>query len=142
VFKNLYNANHCFELDHIDDRYSKIYQYMYKVKNNASIPSQPYGVIGDIQKLVDFEYAVHIAPDELKEEVRAALSRDLFVLDIPGVKVLDYKFMEYVEFAEEFTRDSFNLLPHVYMQSQGVQDQVTTYLKAVKALEIAIPEVE
>ena len=142
VFKNLFNADHCFELDHIDDRYSKIYKYMYRVKNNASIPANPSDIIKDIQKLVDFEYAVHIAPDELKEEVRAALSRDLFVLDIPGVKVLNYKFMEYVEFAEEFTRDSFNLLPHVYMQSQDVKDQVTTYLKAVKALDIAIPEVE
>ena len=75
--------------------------------------------------------------------MKAELSAKYFVLsDIPGVKVLDPKFMELVRFADEFAKDSKFFLPNNNGGGKGYEEQVKIYLKAVQALEIPIPELD
>jgi hypothetical protein len=148
VFKSLTSFDDCFKLDFIDNRYSKIYEYMHNVYNKASFPKHNETeflkeVTDFLQKLIEFEYAISTSPEELKEEVRERLSKEFFVFsDIPGAKVLDFKFIELVKFADEFTRDSIDFLPHVNMFVGNTEftTQVTNYLKAVKALDIPVPD--
>jgi hypothetical protein len=61
--------------------------------------------------------------------------------DIPGVKVLDHKFMEVMRFADEFTKDTRDLLPHLsFYGKPHTHEQIKIYLKTLQVLEIPIPE--
>ena len=133
-----------FELDFIDDRYKKIYNHLQTIYNKFdsvvlygrdSIVKQ---LREELTKLTEFET---LCAADISDDIKAELSAKYFVLsDIPGVKVLDPKFMELVRFADEFAKDSKFILPCTSGGGSEFEEQVTTYLKAVQALEIPIPE--
>jgi hypothetical protein len=135
-----------FELDFIDDKYKKIYNHLnYIYQKFDSIVF--YGnsvVVKDLREYLTklFEFETLCAAD-ISDDMKAELSAKYFVLsDIPGVKVLDPKFMELVIFADEFAKDSKFILPSTNGGGSEFEEQVTTYLKAVQALEIPIPELD
>ena len=135
-----------FELDFIDDKYKKIYNHLnYIYQKFDSIVF--YGnsvVVKDLREYLTklFEFETLCAAD-ISDDMKAELSAKYFVLsDIPGVKVLDPKFMELVRFADEFAKDSKFILPSTNGGGSEFEEQVTTYLKAVQALEIPIPELD
>ena len=135
-----------FELDFIDDRYKKIYNHLQTIYNKFdsvvlygrdSIVKQ---LREELTKLTEFET---LCAADISDDIKAELSAKYFVLsDIPGVKVLDPKFMELVRFADEFAKDSKFILPCTNGGGAEFEEQVTTYLKAVQALEIPIPELD
>jgi hypothetical protein len=135
-----------FELDFIDDRYNKIYRHLISIyhKFNSIVFYGNDAVVVDFRDEVTklFEFETLCAAD-ISDDMKAELSAKYFVLsDIPGVKVLDPKFMELVRFADEFAKDSKFFLPHNNGSGKEYEEQVKIYLKAVQALEIPIPELD
>jgi hypothetical protein len=135
-----------FELDFIDDRYNKIYQHLLSIYNkfDSIVLYGNDAVVVDLRdemtKLFEFET---LCAADISDDIKAELSAKYFVLsDIPGVKVLDPKFMELVRFADEFARDSKFFLPRNNGSGKEYEEQVKIYLKAVQALEIPIPELD
>jgi len=134
----------CFDLNFIDDRYEKIY---YSLKNiyDKFDSIVFYGNDAVVREFRDeltklFEFETLCAAD-ISDDIKAELSAKYFVLsDIPGVKVLDPKFMELVRFADDFAKDSKFFLPRNNGGGKEYEEQVKIYLKAVQALEIPIPE--
>ncbi len=139
--------NECFELDFIDERYSQIYLYLLNIytKFDSIVFTKTPGeellidLKSDLTNLTAFEL---FSAADISDDMRAELSAKFFVLsDIPGVKVLDHKFMEVMKFADEFTKDTKDLLPQVsFYNRPETHEQIKIYLKTLQVLEIPIPE--
>ena len=135
-----------FDLNFIDDRYANIYEHLKNIyyKFDSIVFSGRDAVVMQLReyvtKLAEFET---LCAADISDDMKAELSAKYFVLsDIPGVKVLDPKFMELVAFADEFTEDSKHFLSASGSSESQYQEQVKIYLKAVQALEIPIPELD
>jgi hypothetical protein len=139
--------NDCFNLDFIDEKYHEIYKYLLNIytKFDSIVFYKTPGeellidLKSDLTNLTAFEL---FSAADISDDMRAELSAKFFVLsDIPGVKVLDYKFMEVIRFADEFAKDTKHLLPRVSSYNiSETNEQITIYLKALQVLEIPIPE--
>ncbi len=88
----------------------------------------------DLTNLTAFEL---FSAADISDDMRAELSAKFFVLsDIPGVKVLDKKFMEVIRFADEFTKDTKDLLPYLsFYGKTHTHEQIKIYLKTLQVLE-------
>jgi hypothetical protein len=139
--------NDCFNLDFIDEKYNEIYKYLLNIytKFDSIVFYKTPGedllidVKSDLTNLTDFEL---LSAADISDDMKAELSAKFFVLsDIPGVKVLDYKFMEVIRFADEFAKDTKHLLPRVSSYNiSETNEQIKIYLKTLRVLEIPIPE--
>ena len=147
IWNSFTSFNECFELNFIDERYYKIYNYLLNFYNKfdsivfTKTPGEELliDLKSDLTNLTAFEL---FSAADISDDMKAELSAKFFVLsDIPGVKVLDHKFMEVMRFADEFTKSSRDLLPRVgsYNISE-TNEQIKIYLKALQVLEIPIPE--
>jgi hypothetical protein len=147
IWESFSSYNDCFDLDYIDERYHEIYKYLLKIyaKFDSIVFYKTPGeellidVKSDLTNLTAFEL---LSAADVSDNMKAELSAKFFVLsDIPGAKVLDYKFMELVKFADEFAKDTKHLLPRVSSYNiSETNEQITIYLKALQVLEIPIPE--
>jgi hypothetical protein len=147
IWESFSSFNDCFDLDYIDERYHEIYKYLLKIyaKFDSIVFYKTPGeellidVKSDLTNLTAFEL---LSAADVSDNMKAELSAKFFVLsDIPGAKVLDYKFMELVKFADEFVKDTKHLLPRVSSYNiSETNEQITIYLKALQVLEIPIPE--
>ena len=147
IWESFTSFNECFELDFVDERYNEIYKYLldFYGKFDSIVFTKTPGeellidLKSDLTNLTAFEL---FSAADISDDMKAELSAKFFVLsDIPGVKVLDHKFMEVMRFADEFTKDTKDLLPRVnsYNVSE-TNEQIKIYLKALQVLEIPIPE--
>lgn len=146
VWRDFSSYCESFELDFIDDKYDKIYLHLLSIyyKFNSIVFYGSDAVVVDFRdemtKLFEFET---LCAADISDDMKAELSAKYFVLsDIPGVKVLDPKFMELVRFADEFAKDSKFFLPNNNGNGKEYEEQVKIYLKAVQVLEIPIPELD
>ena len=146
VWEYFSSYSDCFDLDFIDDRYYKIYHHLKSMylKFDSIVFYGNDAVVrefrDELTKLFEFEM---LCAADISDDLKAELSAKYFVLsDIPGVKVLDPKFMELVRFADEFAKDSKFFLPRNNGGGKEYEEQVKIYLKAVQALEIPIPELD
>ena len=150
IYSSLGSYDDCFDLNHIDDRYQKIYYKLRAVYDKFDVivfrknpvEQEISDLREDLAKMMEFQDFTSI--DGITEDMKAQLSAKYFIFsDIPGVKIRDGKFKELVEFADQFTKESMHLLPRVnrYTDSDGDR-QITTYLKAVQALDVPIPELD
>ena len=149
IWQSFTSFNECFELDFIDERYNEIYKYLLNFYNKfdsivfTKTPGEELliDLKSDLTNLTAFEL---FSAADISDDMKAELSAKFFVLsDIPGVKVLDKKFMEVMRFADEFTKDTRDLLPRITSYSFNVPEtteQIKIYLKALQVLEIPIPE--
>jgi len=147
IWESFTSFNECFELDFIDERYSQIYLYLLNIytKFDSIVFTKTPGeellidLKSDLTNLTAFEL---FSAADISNDMRAELSAKFFVLsDIPGVKVLDHKFMEVMKFADEFTKDTKDLLPQVsFYNRPETHEQIKIYLKTLQVLEIPIPE--
>jgi len=147
IWENFSYFHDCFDLDFIDKKYNEIFKYLLNVYNKFDsivfhktiAEALLIDVKEDLTKLTEFEL---LSAADISDDMRAELSAKYFVLsDIPGVKVLDNKFMEFVRFADEFTKDTKHMLPNLSTYNRTeVNEQVKIYLKALQVLEIPIPE--
>jgi hypothetical protein len=147
IWNSFTSFNECFELDFIDERYNKIHSYLLDIyKKFDSIvftKTNPEDLLvdlkSDLTNLTAFEL---FSAADISDDMRAELSAKFFVLsDIPGVKVLDKKFMEVMRFVDEFTKDTKDLLPQVSFYGRPeTHEQIKIYLKTLRVLEIPIPE--
>ena len=149
IWESFTSFNECFELDFVDERYNEIYKYLLNFYNKfdsivfTKTPGEELliDLKSDLTNLTAFEL---FSAADISDDMKAELSAKFFVLsDIPGVKVLDKKFMEVMRFADEFTKDTRDLLPRVTSYSftaPETTEQIKIYLKALQVLEIPIPE--
>ena len=147
IWESFTSFNECFELDFIDERYNDIYKYLLNIytKFDSIVFTKTPGeellidLKSDLTNLTAFEL---FSAADISDDMRAELSAKFFVLsDIPGVKVLDKKFMEVMRFADEFTKDTKDLLPQVSFYGRPeTHEQIKIYLKTLQVLEIPIPE--
>ena len=147
IWQSFTSFDECFQLDFIDERYNKIHSYLLDIyKKFDSIvftKTNPEDLLvdlkSDLTNLTAFEL---FSAADISDDMRAELSAKFFVLsDIPGVKVLDKKFMEVMRFADEFTKDTRDLLPHLsFYGKPHTHEQIKIYLKTLQVLEIPIPE--
>ena len=147
IWESFTSFNECFELDFVDERYHDIYKYLLNiyVKFDSIVFTKNPGeellidMKSDLTNLTAFEL---FSAADISDDMRAELSAKFFVLsDIPGVKVLDKKFMEVIRFADEFTKDTKDLLPQVSFYGRPeTHEQIKIYLKTLQVLEIPIPE--
>ena len=147
VWESFSSYNDCFNFDFIDEKYNEVYKYLINIyrKFDSIVFYKTPGeeVLRDVKehitKLIDFEL---LCAADISDDMKAELSAKYFVLsDIPGVKVLDAKFMEVVRFADEFAKDTKHMLPNLNTYDRAeANEQVLIYLKALQVLEIPIPE--
>jgi len=147
IWESFTSFNECFELDFIDERYHEIYKYLLNMycKFDSIVFTKSVAeellvdLKSDLTNLTAFEL---FSAADISDDMRAELSAKFFVLsDIPGVKVLDHKFMEVMRFVDEFTKDTKDLLPHVSFYGRTeAHEQIKIYLKTLQVLEIPIPE--
>jgi hypothetical protein len=147
IWESFTSFNECFELDFIDKRYHEIYKYLLNMycKFDSIVFTKSVAeellvdLKSDLTNLTAFEL---FSAADISDDMRTELSAKFFVLsDIPGVKVLDKKFMEVMRFVDEFTKDTKDLLPHVTFYGRTeAHEQIKIYLKTLQVLEIPIPE--
>jgi hypothetical protein len=147
IWQSFTSFDECYQLDFIDERYNKIHSYLLDIyKKFDSIvftKTNPEELLvdlkSDLTNLTAFEL---FSAADISDDMRAELSAKFFVLsDIPGVKVLDKKFMEVMRFADEFTKDTRDLLPDLsFYNKPHTHEQIKIYLKTLRVLEIPIPE--
>jgi hypothetical protein len=147
IWESFTSFNECFELDFVDERYNEIYKYLLNFYNKfdsivfTKTPGEELliDLKSDLTNLTAFEL---FSAADISDDMRAELSAKFFVLsDIPGVKVLDKKFMEVMRFADEFTKDTRDLLPDLsFYNKPHTHEQIKIYLKTLRVLEIPIPE--